>query len=70
MQKWCQFINMKVELDFAGQKDIDGLLSMQVDDPVFKCIRENFNKRYKQFKRYFVEQHPYIPTPDTHTHPN
>ena len=109
VQKWCQFTNMKAELDFAGQKEFGGLsykfnpftpreieqhLAMymiqglnpspqlkmkskcqsnepiQGNDLIFRCIGDNFDKRHKQFKRYFAVQHPYLPIPDTNTHPN
>ena len=44
--------------------------SMQGNDLVFRCIGENFEKRHRQFKRYFAVQHPYLPIPDTNIYPN
>ena len=35
-----------------------------------KQYGHNFERRHKQFKRYFAVQHPYLPIPDTRTHPN
>ena len=31
---------------------------------------KNFERRHKQFKRYFSIQHPYLPVPSQKTHPN
>ena len=110
IQKWCQFTNMKAQLDFAGNAEFGGLSykfvpftpreieqhlamymiqglnpspqlklksksqsveSIQGNDLVFRCIGgDNYEKRHKQFKRYFAVQHPYLPIPDTNTHPN
>ena len=109
IQKWCQYTNMKAELDFSGQKHSSGLsykfvpftpreieqhLAMymiqglnpspqlklkaksqsiepfQGNDLVYQAIGDNFEKRHKQFKRYFAVQHPYVPVPDSNSHPN
>ena len=40
------------------------------NDLIFRCIGENFEKRHKEFKGYFVVQHACLPIPDTNTHAN
>ena len=43
---------------------------IQGNDLISKFIGDNFQRRYKQFKRYFAVQHPFLAVPDTRTHPN
>ena len=43
---------------------------LQGNDLICLQIGDNFDKRHKQFKRYLAVQHPYLPVPDTNTHPN
>ena len=108
-KQWCQYTNMKAELDCAGKKNQDGLeynfenftpreieqqLSMylfqglnpspqlvmkakpqsvepiQGNDLISSKIGRNFERRHRQFRRYFACQHPYKPVPPISTHPN
>ena len=108
-KQWCQYTNMKANLDCAGDKIQDGLgykfnpftlreieqhLSLyifqglhpsqqlimktknQSVEPV-QCnylianvLGNNFERRHRQFRRYFACQHPYKPVPPITTHPN
>ncbi len=43
---------------------------MQGNDFVFQCIGEHFEKRHRQFIRYFIVQHTYLPIPDANIYPN
>ena len=109
ISKWCQYTNMKAEMDFAGSEHTGGLsykfvpftpreleqhlslyivqglnpspqLKMKTKaqchepvqgiDLVAEKIGINFERRHKQFKRYFAIQHPYLPVPSQKTHPN
>ena len=108
-KQWCQFTNMKAELDCAGVKNQDGLeykfeqftpaeieqhLSLYIfqglnpspqlvmkakpqsleplqgNDLIASRLGQNFERRHRQFRRYFACQHPYKPVPPIKTHPN
>ena len=97
ISKWCQYTNMKAEMDFPGSEHTGGLsykfvpftpreleqylslyivqglnpspqLKMKTKaqcyepvqgiDLVAEKIGINFERRHKQFKRYFAIQHP------------
>ena len=42
----------------------------QDNDLINKFIGDNFQRRHKQFKRYFAVHHPFLAVRDTRTHPN
>ena len=108
-KQWCQYTNMKAELDCAGEKNQDGLgykfenftpqeieqhLSLYIfqglnpspqlimktrsqsleplqgNDLIAEKLGSNFDRRHRQFRRYFACQHPYKPVPPTSSHPN
>jgi hypothetical protein len=43
---------------------------VQGNDLIASLVGKNFDRRHKQFKRYFAIQHPYLPVPPQKTHPN
>ena len=43
---------------------------VQGNNLVASSVGTNFDRRHKQFKRYFSIQHPYLPVPTQKTHPN
>lgn len=108
-KQWCQYTNMKVELDCCGEKNQDGSgkkfdsftpgeieqhLSLYIlqglnpspqllmkakpqssepvqgNDLIATKFGTAFDRRHKQFRRYFACQHPYKPVPPSSTHPN
>ena len=108
-KQWCQYTNMKAELDCPGNINQNGLgykfkpftpeeieqhLSMYIfqglhpspqlimriryqtvepvqgKDIIASTIGKFFERRHRQFRRYFACQHPYKPVPPITTHPN
>ena len=108
-KQWCQFSNMKAELDCAGDINQEGLeykfenftpreieqnLSLYIfqglnpspqlvmktkpqsvepvqgNDFIANKLGKNFERRHRQFRRYFACQHPYKPVPPISSHPN
>ena len=63
-----QRLNLATQLKMKSKSQSSK--SMQDHDLVFRCIGESFEKRHRQFKRFFVVQHPYLSIPDTNIYPN
>ena len=43
---------------------------VQGNDLIHSKLGKNFERRHRQFRRYFASQHPYKPVPPIHSHPN
>jgi len=43
---------------------------VQGNDLIYSKVGKNFERRHRQFRRYFACQHPYKPVPKISSHPN